>query len=526
MRKILSFFAASLLFAGCQEEIFEEIYTPQLSAPLAISVCNTTRSFDDELKWSWEENDQITGYQNMGDKSRNILALKNGSTFHCSDFGYHTAEAADFHFFYAVENEQDHTLTAYQDGTWRPVYVGTATATTIEAIDHIEMSHLSSALEVRVWKGDKTNHTERKVTAATLSSNNDFIGKWTVADDLTYTQSLEGKEISLTDLDTSTVVFNMPVNEEGFAKNEFTLTLTYEGKDYTYSLPALTFETGKRTIMNITIATTAALLPKGSTVKDKIPTNATSVKFVINSDFAEGNNIAATTSDYPIYVVVKNETEVEFHTPAEKYMANADCEGMFSNKKQLTSIDLTNIDTSNVTTMFEMFYYCERLTELDLSHFNTSNVTNMAEMFKSCSGLTSLDLGNFNTSKVTTMASMFYSCTGLTSLDLGNFDTSKVTNMSFMFSSCTGLTSLDLSNFNTSKVTKMAFMFDDCTGLTSLDLRSFNFSKVLLPKNQEKIFRNVGNNYSPNRITITITNGRNFSEYLIGSGNYKIVYVN
>ena len=153
-------------------------------------------------------------------------------------------------------------------------------------------------------KGDKTNHTERKVTAATLSSNNDFIGKWTVADDLTYTQSLEGKEIALTDLDTSTVVFNMPVNEEGFAKNEFTLTLTYEGKDYTYSLPALTFEAGKRTIMNITIATTAALLPKGLTVHDNIPTNATSVKFVINSDFEEGNNIEATTSDYPIYVVV------------------------------------------------------------------------------------------------------------------------------------------------------------------------------------------------------------------------------
>ena len=121
---------------------------------------------------------------------------------------------------------------------------------------------------------------------------------------------------------------------------------------------------------------------------------------------------------------------------------------------------------------------------------------------------------------------MFESCSGLKTLDASNFNTSKVSNMMRMFSSCTGLTSLDLSNFNTSQVTKMAFMFDNCTGLTSLDLRSFNFSKVLLPKNQEKIFRNVGNNYSPNPITITITNGRNFIDYGLGSGNHKIVYVN
>ena len=631
MRKILSLFAAALFFVGCQENMLEETYSSKYSAPLIISVDNTTRSFDEALKWSWEESDHIVGYQNAGDKVRNILTLDKNNDFVCNDFGYSTQEAADFHFFYGVEND-DQTLTAYQDGTWRPVYVGTAQATTLDDIKRVELSHLSSALEVRVWKGNKYNHTERKVTEAILLSDNDFVGKWSVADDLTYTQSFDGKEIALSNLDTSTIVFNMPVNEEGFAKNEFTLTLTYEGKDYTDSLPALTFEAGKRTIMNITIAATAALLPKGSTVKDKIPTNATSVKFVTNSDFAEGNNIAVTTSDYPIYVVVKNETEVEFHTPAEKYMANADCEEMFYQKNQLTSIDLTNIDTSNVTNMYRMFSYCESLTELDLSHFNTSNVTNMssmffycvrlteldlshfntsnvtdvshifaycsglktldlsnfdtskvttmAHMFHNCYGLTSLNVSNFNTSKVTTMESMFYNCAGLTSLDLSDFDTSEVTTMSSMFENCSGLKSLDVSNFNTSKVTKMLsmfsrctgltsldlsnfntskvatmsymfhnctgltslnvsnfntsnvgtmkYMFCNCTGLTSLDLRSFNFTKTsgALATTKENMFSNVGNNYSPNPITITITNGRNFTDFGLGSGNYKIVYVN
>ena len=501
MRKILSLFAAALFFVGCQENMLEMTYSSKYSAPLIISVDNTTRSFDEALKWSWEESDHIVGYQNAGDKVRNILTLDKNNDFVCNDFGYSTQEVADFHFFYGVEND-DQTLTAYQDGTWRPVYVGTAQATTLDDIKRVELSHLSSALEVRVWKGNKYNHTERKVTAATLSSNDDFVGKWSVADDLTYTQSFDGKEIALSNLDTSTIVFNMPVNEEGFAKNEFTLTLTYEGKDYTYSLPALTFEAGKRTIMNITIAATAALLPKGSTVKDNIPTNATSVKFVTNSDFAEGNNIAVTTSDYPIYVVVKNETEVEFHTPAEKYLANADCKEMFYLKKQLTSIDLTNIDTSNVTNMSYMLFNCESLIELNLDNINTSNVTDMSGMFSGCSGLTSLDLSNF--------------------------DTAKVTNMYDMLSGCSGLTSLDLSNFDTAMVTDMSFMFYECTGLTSLDLRSFDFRSSGVKDNLLNIFGNVGNDYSPNPITITITikNNRVFLTSYIGRGNYEIVYVN
>ena len=266
MRKILSFFAAALFFVGCQENMLEETYAPKYSAPLIISVDNSTRSFNEELKWSWEENDHLVGYQNAGEKMRNTLTLENGNDFVCNNFEYSSQEAADFHFFYAQE-DGDHALTAYQDGTWRPVYVGTASATTLDAIDYVELSHLSSALEVRVWQGDKDNHTERKVTQATLSSDNDFIGKWSVADDLTYTQSYEGKEIRLTGLDTSTVVFNMPVNEEGFAADEFTLHLKYGNTTYSYSLPALTFEAGKRTIMNIIIQTSVSL-PRGTTINN------------------------------------------------------------------------------------------------------------------------------------------------------------------------------------------------------------------------------------------------------------------
>jgi surface protein len=63
----------------------------------------------------------------------------------------------------------------------------------------------------------------------------------------------------------------------------------------------------------------------------------------------------------------------------------------------------------------------------------------MKYMFLGCSSLTSLDLSNFNTSSVTDMYGMFYNCYNLTSLDLSNFDTSKVTDMKSVFHGCSNL---------------------------------------------------------------------------------------
>ena len=551
MRKILSFFAAALVFAGCQESMFEEANSPKYSAPLIISVDNSTRSFNEELKWSWEENDQLVGYQNAGEKMRNTLTLEKGNDFVCNNFGYSSQEAADFHFFYAQE-DADHALSAYQDGTWRPVYVGTASATTLDAINRVELSHLSSALEVRVWQGDKDNHTARKVTQATLSSQNDFIGKWSVAEDLTYTQSLEGKEIQLSGLDTSTVVFNMPVNEDGFAEDEFTLRLKHGNQTYSYSLPALTFEAGKRTIMNIIIKTSVSL-PKGETINSLIPDEATSVKFVVNSNEKSDINLgSAFRPDASIYLVVKNDTEVEFHTPADKIMANADCAMMFYYKSQLQSIDFTNLDTSNVTNMSRMFEYCTKLNNLNWGNFNTSNVTNMSYMFRRCDSFTALNLSGFDTSNVEDMSYMFTDCRKLSSVNTSNFNTSNVTNMAGMFSYSYTLKSLDLSHFNTSNVESMESMFDGCSSLKSLNLSSFDTSNLVYVTtmfsncsalegldltsfdfrnisgdNAANMFVGIGTNYSSLiEIKIKISKSYGFSSSVFGDGNFRIVYVN
>ena len=60
-----------------------------------------------------------------------------------------------------------------------------------------------------------------------------------------------------------------------------------------------------------------------------------------------------------------------------------------------------------MTNMSYMFSSCYSLTSLNLSNFNTNNVTNMSHMFSNCSSLTSLNLSNFNTNNVINMESLF-----------------------------------------------------------------------------------------------------------------------
>ena len=101
-------------------------------------------------------------------------------------------------------------------------------------------------------------------------------------------------------------------------------------------------------------------------------------------------------------------------------------------------------------------------------------LTNCDQMFYDCRSLTSINLSNFDTSNVRSMNYMFSDCRSLTSINLSNFDTSKVRSMNYMFYNCTSLTSLNLSNFDTSNVTSMDTMFYNCKSLTSLDIRSFS----------------------------------------------------
>jgi len=78
-----------------------------------------------------------------------------------------------------------------------------------------------------------------------------------------------------------------------------------------------------------------------------------------------------------------------------------------------------------------------------------------------------LNVSNFNTSNVTSMYSMFNYCSGLTTLDVSTFNTSAVTAMDYMFSCCSKLTKIfTSSSFSTDSVTSSSSMFQQCNNLT------------------------------------------------------------
>ncbi|MFQ3565344.1 BspA family leucine-rich repeat surface protein, partial [Lactococcus paracarnosus] len=101
-------------------------------------------------------------------------------------------------------------------------------------------------------------------------------------------------------------------------------------------------------------------------------------------------------------------------------------EDLFRELSNLTEIEgLTNLDTSDVTTMLNMFRDCSSLVTLDLSNFTAEKVTDIRDMFRDCTSLLTVDLSKFNTKNVADMRGTFRGCTSLKSLDLSTFDTSE-----------------------------------------------------------------------------------------------------
>ena len=178
-----------------------------------------------------------------------------------------------------------------------------------------------------------------------------------------------------------------------------------------------------------------------------------------------------TKTNIPWYAIRSEVKNVVFNTT----ISPISTANWFNGFYVLENLDLSKLNTSNVTNMHNMFYETGMNADrfnLNLGpNFDTSNVTNMGYMFYRTGRNNSyfeLNLGDkFNTSKVTNMEGMFWSAglsTSTFKLDLGpNFDTSKVKNMSYMFRS-SGFQSttytLNLGNkFDTSSATNMSNMF-------------------------------------------------------------------
>ena len=217
-------------------------------------------------------------------------------------------------------------------------------------------------------------------------------------------------------------------------------TLTFEYNDQKYN----------------TLTTKVYMLNSGAEAPGWLENKETITTVVFGSSFRD----ARPTSCYQWFKDMVNLTSVEMKNPSAS---------------ESEDLNFLYLNTSEVTTMKEMFSGCTNLSSLTITNFDTSKVTNMQAMFHNCRSLSSLNLSKFNTSSVENMAFMFNQCRKLQTIEgLDNFDTSNVTTMQQMFAWCSGLKQLNLP-FNTSSVEHMEYMFGECTHLISADISSFVF---------------------------------------------------
>ena len=96
---------------------------------------------------------------------------------------------------------------------------------------------------------------------------------------------------------------------------------------------------------------------------------------------------------------------------------------------------------------------------------DSSNATTMREMFRDCSSLTTVP--DMDTGQVTNMWSMFYGCSSLTTVP--DMDTARVTTMREMFYGCSSL--IAVPDMHTGQVTRVVYMFYGCSSLTDGNVR-------------------------------------------------------
>ena len=131
-------------------------------------------------------------------------------------------------------------------------------------------------------------------------------------------------------------------------------------------------------------------------------------------------------------------------------------------KSSITSISFKEGNTIQPTSTAYLFQSLNKVTSIDLSNLDTSNVIDMSKMFSSCNSLNIITgFENLDTSNVTDVSMMFEYCPSLISLDLSNFDIPKVTTTDFMFQACSNLSSsITIKNSN---ITSYSGMFAGCS---------------------------------------------------------------
>lgn len=144
-------------------------------------------------------------------------------------------------------------------------------------------------------------------------------------------------------------------------------------------------------------------------------------------------------------------------------------------------IDLSNVNRSEPVVMESAFFQCGATSVTGLSGIKLSGV--VRKTFQEMNNLTSLDVSGIDTSGVTDFgtawAAYIHNCPNIETVDLSNLDTSGSNGS--IYDLCRGmpkLKSLVSKNANVSNLTGLGTFLFDCQELVDLDLESWDISNV------------------------------------------------
>jgi surface protein len=179
---------------------------------------------------------------------------------------------------------------------------------------------------------------------------------------------------------------------------------------------------------------------------------------------ATWGNTTKVTSTSSAFRDVQTQFTVPDYLPAN--FTNLD--SMFIGSTSFNDSNVTKWDTSNVTSMTNMFNTARSFNQ-NIGSWNVANVTNMSWMFAGAISFNQ-DISAWQTVKVTDMYDMFIRASAFNQ-NIGRWDTSKVTRMDSMFSNAT-VFSQDLSSWNVNSLPTHP-SFSDGSRLTAAQLPKF-----------------------------------------------------
>lgn len=202
-------------------------------------------------------------------------------------------------------------------------------------------------------------------------------------------------------------------------------------------------------------------------------------------------NVAASDSTYPIYLWYDaNDNALYWWSEAKQVKLPSSSKYAFY-QFPARKFDLNGIAAVDVRNMEGMFEYSKATEIVFGEDFNTSRVYNMSSLFYGLSGLTSVDLANLDTSNVSNFNYMF-NATNFTTLDLRMFDMSNMYSTKSMFSYITKLTDIKLPVINIDYDADLSELFDQDTSLVTVDISPIKLDEYACP-NLEYMFRNNKN---------------------------------